>query len=72
MISVILDNLMQWLSLRGVLIEAAVDGGTLVEPVEGEPVTAAGLPSLRVNSEVEVESHVSSEGRLTILDHVHT
>ena len=72
MVSIVLNNLMQRLSLRGVMIEAAVDSGTLVVLVEGEAITATGLAGNRINSEVEVESHVSPKSRLSVLDHVLT
>ena len=72
MVSIVLNNLMQRLSLRGILIEAAVDGGTLVVPVEVEAIAASGLSGLRINGEVEVESHVSSQSRLSVLDQVLT
>ena len=72
MVSIVLNNLMQRLSLRGVLIEAAVDGWTLVVLVEVEAIAASGLAGLWINGEVEVKSHVSSQSRLSILDQVLT
>ena len=48
MVSIVLNNLMQRLSLRGVMIEAAVDGGALVVLVEGEaPSQPPGFPVSR-------------------------
>ena len=68
MVSKVLNNLVQRLSLWSIMVHATLHSRTLVSVVECETLAASWFACLGVNGEVEVEAHIRAQGGFSILD----